>query len=256
MPNRLVKRRVANPAPAVLALVNPKGHKTMAAKKRHTGRKRNAAKSTTTAKRKTTTRAKKRHSSTFNAQRPASTSYRWSPERGYHSNPTRKRHTSHRRHRNPSGGGLVEEAINFSVAGFTLGLVQPIVRGAAARFVGSSPVSSALVTALTGYGLGYAADRVGMTRRLARPLKVLGISMAVTQLATQFIGPMLKGAGNPSQGLGNTSHFQARRGFNGIGVVTGVPPVVVAPPPALPAKANSAGMNGIALTTPIPGKFR
>ena len=242
----MTKRRVANPAPAVLALVNPKGQRKMAAKKRHsTGRPKAAnPKRKSTAHKtahKTSTALAKTHHATASKRRV---------------NPPTKRHTSHKR-RNPSGGGIAEEALNFSIGGFTLGLVQPIVRSWASRVVGSGPIAAAGVTAVTGYGLGVVAGHFSLTRRLERPLKVLGISMAITQLATSFVIPMLRGGSasapaNPQQGLANY-----RRGMNGIAVVTSVPPGIVAPAAIAPARAAAAGsassgMNGIAT---LPGRF-
>lgn len=223
------KRRVANPAPAVLALVNPKGHRTMAAKKRST-RRRKAA------------NPKRRRRTTITTTAKRTTSRR-------RSNPvakSRKRY-SRRRRSNPVSGGVIGQGLELGASGIVIGLEQPFVRPLLARFIGSSPVASAGVTLATGYGLSFLAGMIGPVRKYQRSLELAGWTIAFTQLATSYVMPLLggRGSGNPPQADGMSGY---RRGMRGIAAVPGVPPAVV----AAPVPQARQGMNGIAA---VPGRY-
>src|SRR6266508_418463 len=141
----LVRRRVVNPSPSVLALVNPKikRGKTMATRRKRRSTKRRVH------------RARSR-------------------------NPThRRKRVGHRRHRrNPFGGG--GEVVDFAGAGIFLGLVQPF----ASRLIGPyaqalGQLSGPVITAATGWGLSKALEMFGITRRFAKAARILGYSTAV-----------------------------------------------------------------------------
>lgn len=226
--SRLVKRRVANPAPSVLALVN--GGRKMAAKKRSsTKRRTNAAQ-----KRRPTKRASVRG-------RTAST-----PKR----NPPRKRYSRPRgRRRNPIGTGTIVEGFKLAGSGIVIGLAQPFVRNLVGGFVGNSVFASVGVTLGTGYALSYASRLTRFTSALQRPLELATWTIAATQLASSFILPLLRPGGtavNPSLG------WTPRPGLRGIGVTTGIPPSVVPPPLPPAAAANRNGMHGLGMR---PGNY-
>jgi hypothetical protein len=227
------KRRVANPAPAVLALVNPKGKRTMAAKKRSSTRRRRAANPKRRRRTTTTTTTAKRTTARRRSNPVAK---------------SRKRY-SRRRRSNPVSGGVIGQGLELGASGIAIGLAQPFIRPLIARFVGQSPIASAGVTLLTGYGLSMLAGMVGPVRKYQRSLELAGWTLAFTQLVTSYVLPLLggRGSGNPPAAAGLNGY---RRGMNGIAAVTAVPPGVVAPP-APPARAGN-GMNGIAA---IPGRF-
>src|SRR6266508_1132476 len=201
----LVRRRVVNPSPSVLALVNPKikRGKTMATRRKRRSTKRRV-------------------------------------HRARSSNPThRRKRVGHRRHRrNPFGGG--GEVADFAGAGIFLGLVQPF----ASRLIGPyaqalSQFSGPVITAATGWGLSKALEMFGITRRFAKAARILGYSTAVIQivqpLVARALGPVINGGG---QGMGWT-----RSGMRGIGVMTGVPPTGVLPPPPPPSRRGMQGVG-------------
>lgn len=228
------KRRVANPAPAVLALVNPKGKRTMAAKKRSSTRRRRAAnpkrrRRTTT----TTTTAKRTTARRRRAANPVAKS--------------RKRY-SRRRRSNPVSSGVIGQGLELGASGIAIGLAQPFIRPLIARFVGNSPIASAGVTLATGYGLSFLAGMVGPARKYQRSLELAGWTLAFTQLVTSYVLPLIGGRGsaNPPAAAGLNGY---RRGMNGIAAVSAVPPGMVPAPVAAPA---GNGMNGIAA---VPGRF-
>lgn len=210
----LVKRRVANPTPAVLAFVNPNRGKSMAARKR-------------TTKRKTT----KRRATATVRSRASSASFR--------KNPTRRKTTTRRsvtRRRNPSG--FTGQVIDFTVAGVILGIAQPMVQPIIARFIPLGQFTAPVSAGVAGYGLGWLAEKFTATRRFGNPLKVLAVATAAIGVVT----PIVRGFMNRP--------VAANSGMNGIGVVTGIPPRIV-PPPLPPPKQQSNGMQGMAA---IPGR--
>lgn len=209
----LVKRRVANPTPAVLAFVNGTRGKSMAAKKRTTRR----------------TATKRRATATVRS-RASSASFR-------KSNPTRRTSTKRRsvaRRRNPSG--FTGEVIDFTVAGVVLGIVQPMIQPVIARFIPLGQFTAPVSAGVAGYGVGWLAEKFAATRRFGRPLKVLAVATAAIGVVT----PIVRGFMNRPA---------ANNGMNGIGIVTGIPPRVVAPP--LPPAKSQSGVNGLSA---IPGR--
>lgn len=227
----LVKRRVANPSPAVLALVNPKGTKKMATRKRRSS-----------TRRKTANPKRRRTTTTTAAKRTTSRRHR-NPIVAHNS---RKRYT--RRRRNPVSGGVISEGLVLGGSGIVIGLAQPIIRPFIQRFIGNSPIASAGVTLATGYGLSFLAGMVGPAKKYQRSLELAGWTLAFTQLASQYVLPLLGGGrANPPATAGLNGY---RRGMNGIAAVPAVPPGLV-PAPVAAAPAGN-GMNGIAA---VPGRF-
>lgn len=222
-------RRVSN-SPSMLALVN-KGRKHMARKKK--------------AKKSRSYKSKKRSgghkkAASHRSHRPAAHK-RANPKRHhkrkvYASHKKRRHHT---KRRNPglfgSSAGVFAEAVNFSIAGFAIqvgnGYVQPLV----SRFVPgqfAAPVSKAV----TGFGLGWVADKFTITRRFSRALRILGVALAVTDLVAPYVRGFIGG--------GKAAGPQGRFGPRGIGVWV--------PPPgqaqwlnAAPPGAQQAGPQGV-----------
>lgn len=242
----MVARKVANPAPAMLALVNPKKRgRKMATKKRRTRRKVARVRSHSTVARRHTAR---RHT----AKR------RTSRRRVYasRSNPVhrRRRNRVHhrRRHVNPLRGAGGEIA-NFTVAGLSLGMAQPILT----RFVGGmlpfGQYNAPILSAGTGWVLSKVFEMFSFTRRFAHPTMVFGFATA----AMQVLQPIVRGAigagggGSPMQGWGGGQYGNwSRRPMRGLGVTTNIPPVT-RQVPAMPPQANG-GMNGLGMR---PGQY-
>src|SRR5215470_11593673 len=184
----LVKRRVQNPAPSILALVNPKRRRNkMAARRRRRGGRRrtvHACARTTANPRRRYTRRRRSNRSIFARRRH---------------NPSVHRHVRHhrRRRRNPTIGGVSgRDILSFAGAGMVLAIAQPVVGNLVGNFAGNllSNFTSPAITALTGYGLGMLAEKTGIARTLAHPLKVLGLSTAVIQIVQPYVSNLLGGA--------------------------------------------------------------
>src|SRR5262247_518633 len=122
----MVVRKVANPAPSVLALVNP--------------RKRRAKKMAT--KRKRSTRRRRVHHTRSRAHNPIN------PTRRHR---RRRTHTVHARRRRNPFGGAGSEIINFTVAGIGLGLATPFVAGFAGRFLPFGVYNAPVISFGTGW---------------------------------------------------------------------------------------------------------
>lgn len=223
------KHRVANPVP-LLAIVNPKGGK-MATKKR-------------------TTAAKKRKTAPRNtaAVRTRSTAASFRK-----SNPTKRKRTtvtkSKRRvtRRNPTSS-LGGEILEFTLAGVGLGIAQPFVSPLIARFLPLGQFTQPAAAAISGYGLGWLAEKFAMTRRFGRPLKVLGISAAAIGVVSPMVRGLIGGGAAAQQGMQGNGR-RVWRGANGIALVPDIPPSVV----PLPAPKARQGMSGVAA---IPQQFR
>jgi hypothetical protein len=239
---QLVKRRVVNPAPAVLALVNPKKRgKKMATKKRRSTKRR--------------VHHARAHNPINPTRRHKSTKRRTTKRRVYASrrnpvNPTHRRSRkrySRRRHsflRNPLGAG--GEVLDFAGAGIGLGLFQPLV----GRFIGGylpfGQYNGAALTAISGWGLSKILEMFGFTRRFAKPARILGYSTAVIQIVQPIVARAIAGVGAaPANGMNG----RYRRGMNGIGVMTSIPPGINALPPV---PGNNNGMQGVGVMTAIP----
>src|SRR6266508_1578644 len=194
----LVRRRVVNPSPSVLALVNTKikRGKTMATrrKRRSTKRRVHRARSRNPVNPVNPVRRRRRRSSTRPRRHSVFARRRRNPI-----NPThRHRRVGRRRHRrNPFGGS--GEVVDFAGAGIGLGLFQPLV----SRFVGPylplGQYTGPALTALSGWGVSKLFEMFGFTRRFARPARILGYSTAVIQvvqpLVARALGPVINGGG-------------------------------------------------------------
>lgn len=214
----LVKRRVSNPSPAILTLVNSGGKKMATRKRRRsTTRRRKSAVNPPRRRRRATVRSR-RNVSLFK--------------------PRRLRRRVRTRRRNPMGGGIVGEAINFAVAGFAIGAMQPVI----ARFVPNFGAFTVPVTSVaTGFGLGWLAGFTRFTSPFKRPLQIMGFALAITTLAGPLVRQIMGGVGR-SNGMSGRRNGMLR----GIAAIHGIPPMIVPPPLPPPGAANANGMNGIA----------
>lgn len=240
----LVKRRVANPSPGILSLVNPaRRKKNMAAKRRHSTRR----KRHTTATRRHTNPAKgTRRAGGSRRRRRVAAGFKmahklYSSRPGWKRNPTRR----HRRRRNPVSTGTIAEGFKLAVAGMVIGFVQPTVRNLIGRFLPTGPIASAGVTLGTAYGLGYLAKFTSFTRNWQRPIELAGWTIAATQLVTTYVLPALSGI---TAGAGVRTGMSGQR-MRGIAAVTGVPPQIL---PPSPVPTSQQGMHGLAT---VPGRF-
>jgi hypothetical protein len=224
----MVRRRVQNPGPSVLALVNPRRRKKMAATKRR--------RKSTRGRRRTASVTARKNLSLFKPKRRRSRRRANPVARG------RRRYSAGRRRRNPVfGGGVFGEAVNFAIAGFAIGAAQPIIQPVLSRFLPLGTLSVPVGSAVTGFALGWLSGMTRFTAGFKRPLQVMGIAVGVTALA----GPLVR------QFLGSGSAgMNGRRGMNGIAAVHGIPPQIV-PPPLPPAQAQN-GVNGLAMR---PGQY-
>jgi hypothetical protein len=232
----MVVRKVANPAPSVLALVNPKRRSKKMAAKRKTKRR--------STKRRTVHRAAPRKVSNHPKRRHTK-------RRVYasHRNPIYHRRRHARRHRNPLGGAS-GEIINFTVAGLAQGIAMPIVGGFAGRFLPFGQFNAPVISFGTGWLLSKVFGMFGFTRRFAHPALIFGAATAAMQVLQPIVARTIGGGApaNPTMsGWGNGYH---RVPMRGIGVTTGIPPTITAPP--LPPQNNQQGMNGMAMR---PGNY-
>ena len=174
----MVKRRVANPSPAILSLVNPKGRKRkMAATKR------------------------RRRTNTSNRRKPAAkrrnlslSSIVKSPRRRSRkrANPIARKRTRGRR-RNPISSGVIAEGFRLGASGLIIGFAQPTVRNLVGRFLPTGPIASVGITLATGYGLGALAGFTRFTASWKRPLELAGWTIAGAQLISTYVLPALSG---------------------------------------------------------------
>jgi len=236
----LVKRRVVNPSPSVLALVNPrkKRGKNMATRKRKSSKRRvHRARAhnpiNPTRRRKSATR--KRRSSVFARTR------RHNPV-----NPTRRRRRIGRRrhHRNPVTGVVgraIPLVVGSAVIAFAKQFVSPLIVRVAPQIV-ATPIGAAGTTFATGWAVSAVARMFSFTRRWADDLLLAGAVMAGGQIFSAYVAPMIPGAGM-------SGPYRGRRGMNGIGVMTNIPPGINALPPV---PGNNNGMQGVGVMTAIP----
>lgn len=209
----LVRRRVANPAPAALAIINPKkgGHKVATRKRRTSG-----------ARRRKSTRARK----TTARRNPAlSLTRRRSRRRG--SVVARSRRRSSGRRRNPSGK-LVPLAIGAAAAQMLASFIP---------FGGGPFVEAAKI-----FGVGWALERfLGRTVPMAfSEARDGGAIAAGVLLLNAYVVPSVRGA------VGSV--LPGGKGVNGIAVTPypispGMPPLIA---PAQMAAAAQRGVNGVA----------
>lgn len=208
----------------------------MAAKKRKSGgTKRAAPRRKTTSRRTTKSRKSTRRVTASKRRNPINPPKRRGSRRGV------------RRRSNPFLGGATSEVVNFTVAGISLGLFQPVVT----RFVGGmlpfGQYNAPILSAGSGWLLSKGMEMFSFTRRFARPTLIFGLATA----AMQILQPIVRGAiGGGGNGGNPTMQGWRRHPMRGIGVVTGIPPGI-APMPPMPAARNNS-MQGIGMR---PGNY-
>src|SRR5215470_13170132 len=238
----MVVRKVANPAPSVLALVNPRKRRTKMAtrrKRRHTTRRRvhRAAASHNPRRRRTTTHRRRRHS--VFARRSHN------PVRHH-----RRRH--HRRRRNPTVRGAGGEILRYAGAGLGLGIFTPIVQRTVGGFLPFGQYNAPVITAGSGWLLSKIFEMIPFTRALAHPTLILGFSTAVIQVVQPFVRSAIGGIGAGAPANPTMANPMYRRGLRGIAAVPNTVPAGV--PLVAPAPHPASGMQGIA-SYPTVGAF-
>lgn len=227
------QHKVANPVP-LLAIVNPKGGK-MATKRKTAAKRRKPTTRTTAAVRSRSTTASLRKSNPTRRRRKSTTV-------------TKSKRRVMRRNPSSSLGG---EILDFTLAGVGLGIAQPFISPLISRFLPLGAFTQPAAAAISGYGLGWIAEKFAMTRRFGRPLKVLGISAAAIGVVSPMVRGLIGGGSAPTaqQGMQGQGGRYIRRGMNGIALVPDIPPSIV----PLPAPKARNGMSGVAA---IPQQFR
>ena len=207
------KVRVANPGPAGLLVINPRGRKTMATKRRKTARHTTARRTSNLS---TTRRKKTRRSNptVFSSSRRRTT--------------TRRRTA---RRRNPSTGGLISQAAGLAIGITAVGLAQSFVP----PIGGVSPFAVAGRQAATGYGLGWAMKKFGFLTKYATDIQLAGVALGVGTLINAFLLPTISGFLRPAPRPAETGN-----GVQGIGVYQ----------PGMQAFRGYRGLNGIATLAP------
>lgn len=153
----MVRVKVANPGPAALMVINPKGNNM---KTRRTNRRRTTA-------RRTTSRPPARRNPVHRAR-------------------ARARFNTKPRRRNPSRStGMLAKGLALAAGAaliqFTLGFVPPIG--------GVSPLADAARTAAVGWGLGSIMGKTGFGRQYADDVTLAGFTLAGGKLISSFILP-------------------------------------------------------------------
>jgi hypothetical protein len=238
---QFVKRRVANPAPSVLALVNKTRRKNMATPKK----KKSSSKSRSTAAKSTPRRqTKPRH---HNPPKPKRASSKKSH--------TKPRSSRPRRH-NPLMSGDGGQILSFAGAGLGLGIAQPLVSNAVGRFLPFGQYNGPILTFGTGWLLSKLFEMLRFTKPLARPTFILGASTAVIQITQPLVRNLIGGGGAAAPPLmqGPRGYNQRGQGMGAIGAVTGTPPRLVPLPPGPPANGGRKG--GMGAIGAVPGRFR
>lgn len=237
----LTRRRMVNPTPAILALVNPKKRgKKMATKKRKSSSKRRAS-----AKRRnpvnpvnpTKRRATKRRSTR-----------RVYAKRRNPINPTRRRRSGRRRSRRNPVTGVIGRAVPLVLSTPVIALAAPFTAQLVGRFapqIVATPLGAAGITFGTAWGISALMRMVPFLRRWSDDMLLAGAVVAGGQVFSAYLAPALRlGGSAPANGMGR----RWRPGMNGIGVMTSIPPGMA----ALPAPPNNNGMQGVGVMTAIP----
>lgn len=242
----LVRRRVVNPAPSVLALVNgsrTKRGKTMATRRKRKGGRRRVtrARSRNPINPVNPTRRRRRSS------RRRSTVY---ARRRNPINPTRRRRRIGRRRarRNPVTGVLgraIPLVIGSAVIGATAPFTAQIVGRFAPQLLGN-PIGVAATTFGTGWALSLLARAFAFTRKWSDDVMLAGAVLAGGQLFTAYVAPMIPRLGGQG-GNGMGRRYYRNGMMSGIGVMTGIPPGMALAPPV-----NNSGMQGVGVMTAIP----
>ena len=242
----LVRRRVVNPAPSVLALVN--GSRTKRGKKMAT-RKRKSSKRRASTKRRNPVNpvnpTRRRRSTKRRGRRSTVYARRRNPI-----NPTRRRRSGRRRARrsNPVTGVLgraIPLVIGSAVIGATAPFTAQIVGRFAPQLLGN-PIGVAATTFGTGWALSLLAGAFAFTRKWKDDVMLAGAVLAGGQLFTAYVAPMIPRLGGGQGGNGMGRRYPGR-GMSGIGVMTGIPPGMALAPPV-----NNTGMQGVGVMTAIP----
>lgn len=246
----LVKRKVVNPAPSVLALVNEtRGRRNMPrrrGRRYRTNPRRRGLHGQYARLRKTA----RRHGSHASLITRMNRKYLMSGMR---------RHRLHRRRHNPLGvsGG---EIANFAVGGIGLAMAQPVVNRLIGGLLPLGQFNAPVITAGTGWLLSKLFEAFHFTKRFAQPTLILGFSTAVIQVVQPYVSNLIGGgAAMPAPAPGMSGWPQGYSGWNaqrigamrhrrgrpmrGIGVTTGIPPTIV-PPPLPPAPTSASPTQG------------
>lgn len=239
----LVRRRVVNPAPAVLALVNgsrTKRGKTMATRKRRSTRRRRV-------------HARARRHNPVNPVNPTHrrrrrTSRRRSTVYARRRNPINpvrhRRRIGRRRHRRNPVTGVLGRAVPLVIGSAAIGFATPFVSQFIVRFAPqliTTPVGVAATTFGTGWVLSALAGMFAFTRRWKDDVLLAGAVLAGGQLFSAYVAPAIRLGRGGGQGMGWRGY-----GMRGIAAVHGIPPQIMPPPP--PQQQN--GMQGMAT---VPG---
>lgn len=230
----LVRRRVVNPTPAILALVN--GSRKKRGKKMATRRRRRSTRRRVHAR---------RHNpvNPVNPVRRRRRSVRRHRRYGYHTrrrNPVNPAHRRrHHRRRNPVTG-VFGRAVPLVLSSAAIGFATPFVSQFIVRFAPqliTTPVGVAATTFGTGWVLSALAGMFAFTRRWKDDVLLAGAVLAGGQLFTAYVAPAIRlGRGGNGNGIG------WRRGMNGIGMMTNIPPGYALPPAV---QGNARGMQGV-----------
>ena len=152
-------------------------------------------------------------------------------------NPTRRRRYGRRRARRNPVTGVFGRAVPLVIGSAAIGFATPFVTQFVVRFAPqliTTPVGVAATTFGTGWALSALARMFAFTRRWSDDVMLAGAVLAGGQLFTAYVAPVI-GRGN---GMGRR---YVRNGMGGIAAVHGVPPHLLAPPPAV-----NNGVRGIA----------
>lgn len=251
----LVRRRVVNPAPSVLALVNPKKKrgKTMATRrrKRKGGRRRTVrARSRNPINPVNPARRRRRRS----VRRSRVYARRRNPVNPVNPSRRRRRYGRRRSRRNPVTGTLgraVPIVIGSALIGASTQFVAPVVARFAPQLV-ATPIGIAATTFGTGWALSMVARAFAFTRKWADDVMLAGAVLAGGQLFSAYVAPMVPGLRGGQGGNGLGRRYNRNGMMSGIGVMTSIPPGVA----MVPAPTNQNGMQGIGVMTAIPPGVR
>lgn len=240
----LVRRRVVNPAPAVLALVNgsrKKRGKTMATRKRRSTKRRRVS-----AKRSNPVNPvnppRRRRSTRRRGRRSTAYARRHNPV-----NPPRRRSRIGRRRSRRSNPvtGVLGRAVPLVLGSAAIGFATPFVGQFVVRFAPqlvATPVGMAGVTFGTGWVLSAVAGMFAFTRRWKDDILLAGAVLAGGQLFSAYVAPAIRLGGQGGNGMGRR-YYRNNGGMSGIGVMTNIPPNAALAPPT----NNNQGMQGVGM---------
>lgn len=242
----LVRRRVVNPAPPVLALVNGSRKKrgtTMATRKRKGSSKRR------------TVRARARTSAAplrRQTKRQSTRRHRVYARRSNPVNPVKHRRRNGRRHARRSNPvtGVLGRAVPLVLGSAAIGFATPFVGQFVVRFAPqlvSTPIGMAGVTFGTGWVLSAVAGMFAFTRRWKDDILLAGAVLAGGQLFSAYVAPAIRIGGQGGNGMGRR-YYRNNGGMSGLGVMTGIPPNAALAPPT----NNNQGMQGVGMR---PGNY-